>query len=81
MSEEFKPKFDVFLCHNSQDKPEVREIAQQLQQQGLKPWLDEWELRPGLSWQELLEEQIEYIKYAAVFVGSSGLGPIICREH
>lgn len=72
--------FDVFLCHNSQDKPEVREIALKLKEQGLTPWLDEWELRPGLSWQELLEEQIKQIKSAAVFVGSSGLGPWQQRE-
>lgn len=73
-------QFDVFLCHNSQDKPEVKKIARQLQQQGLKPWLDVWELPPGQSWQELLEEQIEQIKSAAVFVGSSGLGPWQERE-
>ena len=73
-------KFDVFLCHNSQDKPKVEEIARQLQQQRLKPWLDVWELRPGLSWQELLEESIEQIKSAAVFVGSSGFGPWQKRE-
>jgi hypothetical protein len=71
-----EPKeFDVFLCHNSKDKPEVREIAQQLQQKGIKPWLDEWELRPGLLWQPELERQIENIKAAAVFIGDSGLGP------
>ncbi len=74
------PMFDVFLCHNSKDKPEVKKIARQLQQPGLKPCLDEWELRPGLSWQELLEEQIEQIKSAAVFVGSSGFGPWQERE-
>ncbi|MEL6439872.1 MAG: SUMF1/EgtB/PvdO family nonheme iron enzyme [Cyanobacteria bacterium J06621_8] len=74
------PLFDVFLCHNSKDKPEVIEIARQLKQRRLNPWLDEWELRPGLSWQELLEEQIEEIKTAAVFVGSSGLGPWQKRE-
>ena len=74
------PEFDVFLCHNSQDKPKVVKIAQQLQQQGLKPWLDIWELPPGQSWQELLEEQIEDVRSAAVFVGSSGLGPWQKRE-
>ena len=73
-------KFDVFLCHNSQDKPEVIEIARQLQQQGLKPWLDVWELPPGQSWQELLEDQIKDVKSAAVFIGSSGLGPWQDRE-
>ena len=39
------------------------------------PWLDEWELRPGLPWQPLLEEQIGTIKSAAVFVGKNGTGP------
>ncbi|MEH2072364.1 MAG: GUN4 domain-containing protein [Nostoc sp.] len=68
-------QYDVFLCHNSKDKPEVIEIAHELTRQGIKPWLDKWELRPGLAWQVLLEEQIENIKSAAVFVGSSGLGP------
>lgn len=33
------------------------------------------ELQPGLPWQELVEEQIEEIKSAAVFVGRSGVGP------
>jgi formylglycine-generating enzyme required for sulfatase activity len=68
-------QFDVFLCHNSEDKPQVREIAEQLQQHGLKPWLDIWELPPGRSWQRLLEKQIEQISSAAVFVGENGFGP------
>ncbi|MEH2410973.1 toll/interleukin-1 receptor domain-containing protein [Nostoc sp.] len=51
-------QFDVFLCHNSKDKPEVEEIAHELIRQRIKPWLDKWELRPGLVWQSLLEEQI-----------------------
>ena len=73
-------QFDVFLCHNSQDKPEVKKIANRLKQKGLRPWLDVWELPPGRSWQELLEEQIEDVKSAAVFVGSSGFGPWQQRE-
>lgn len=67
--------FDVFLCHNSEDKPTVKEIGEQLKERGILPWLDEWELRPGLPWQRLLEEQIEQIKSAAVFVGEEGIGP------
>ena len=68
-------RFDVFLCHNSEDKSAVIEIARQLQAQGIKPWLDEWELRPGLDWQDALDGQIEQIQTAAVFVGNAGLGP------
>ena len=67
--------FDVFLCHNSEDKPEIRKIADDLENHGAYPWLDEREIRPGTSWQTALGEQIEHIKSAAVFVGASGLGP------
>jgi hypothetical protein len=72
---EMSNQFDVFLCYNAEDKREVKKIAEQLKQEGIKPWLDVWELQPGRSWQKLLEEQIKGIKSAAVFVGSSGLGP------
>jgi hypothetical protein len=64
-------EFDVFLCHNGQDKPEVKEIAETLKQQGLTPWLDEWELQPGLPWQRELEKQIQNIKSAAVYAALS----------
>jgi small GTP-binding protein len=67
--------FDVFLCHNGKDKPEVKKVGEQLKEHGILPWLDEWELRPGLPWQRLLEEQIGQIKSAAVFIGKDGIGP------
>jgi TIR domain-containing protein len=72
--------FDVFLCHNSADKPAVKRIGKQLQERGIFPWLDEWELPPGQPWQPLLERQIDNIKSAAVFVGSAGVGPWQIRE-
>jgi formylglycine-generating enzyme required for sulfatase activity len=68
-------EFNVFLCHNSADKPAVKEIGLRLKDCGIIPWLDEWELRPGFSWQTLLEEQIPRIKSAAVFIGKEGIGP------
>src|SRR3712207_3852401 len=67
--------FDVFLCHNSLDKSSVKEIGKALIENGILPWLDEWNLRPGLPWQEALETQIERINSAAVFVGKNGIGP------
>jgi TIR domain-containing protein len=67
--------FDVFLCHNSADKPDVKKIGRQLKERGILPWLDEWELPPGQPWQPLLERQITSIKSAAVFVGPAGVGP------
>lgn len=68
-------EYDVFMCHNNNDKPEVKRIAKRLLNNGVLPWLDEWELRPGVPWQRALEKQIATIRSAAVFVGNSGLGP------
>jgi hypothetical protein len=67
-------EFDVFLCHNWKDKPAVREIARLLRERGLRPWLDERQLRPGFSWQSELEDIIAGIPAAAVIVGDE-LGP------
>jgi GTPase SAR1 family protein len=67
--------FDVFLCYHGVDKLEVKKIGEQLKELGILPWLDEWELRPGIPWQRLLEEQIKQIKSIAVFVGKEGRGP------
>lgn len=68
-------KYDVFMCHNSEDKPEVKKIALQLRSRGILPWIDEWELQPGIAWQVEFENQIKNINSAAVFVGNSGFGP------
>jgi len=70
-----KGEYDVFLCHNSEDKNEVKVIAKLLMSRGILPWLDEWDLQPGLPWQVALEKQIANIRSAAVFVGGSGFGP------
>ena len=66
--------FDVFLSHNSKDKPLVRRIAKRLEKYGLTPWLDEKDLRPGLPFQDGLEEAMRSTRAAAVFLGGHGLG-------
>jgi hypothetical protein len=70
-----RSSFDTFLCHNSEDKLEVQKIRRQLIRNGINPWLDEWNIRPGISWQRSLEDQIQRIPSAVVFVGRSGIGP------
>lgn len=45
MAETFK--YDVFISHSSKDKPAVRELAERLKANGLRLWLDEWEIKPG----------------------------------
>jgi small GTP-binding protein len=39
-------KFDVFLSHSSKDKEVVRPIAERLRADGLRVWLDDWEIKP-----------------------------------
>ena len=70
-----KKKFDVFLSHNSRDKPAVLQLAEALRASGIRVWLDAWELVPGQPWQEAIEEVIERTKAAVVLVGRDGLGP------
>jgi hypothetical protein len=65
---------DVFLCHNSEDKPLVREISANLERLGVRTWLDNSALRPGDPWPELLEFQVQSVKSAAVFLGPHGVG-------
>jgi hypothetical protein len=37
-------QYDVFLSHSAKDKPVVRPLAEQLRNDGLKAWFDEWVL-------------------------------------
>ena len=66
--------FDVFLCHNSADKPGVRELAKELADQGLLGWIDEEQLLPGDVIQAKLERAIEETGVIVVCIGPHGLG-------
>lgn len=67
--------FDVFLCHNADDKPAVRKISAAMQKQGIKTWLDEEQLEGGQFWQDELEKLIGRVENSCVFVGPNGRGP------
>ena len=51
--------YDVFLCHNTKDKPQVIAIGERLKERGILPWLDIWEIRPGTRWQKELQRNIQ----------------------
>ncbi len=68
-------KYDVFLSHNSADKPAVLDLARRLQDEaGVRPFIDAWHLVPGAPWQEALEEAIDTSATCAVFLGPAGFG-------
>ncbi len=66
---------DVFLSHNSADKPAVELLARRLLAARIQPWLDSWDLIPGDPWQEGVEEALDTCATCAVFLGPSGVGP------
>jgi hypothetical protein len=57
MSDNFP--FDVFLSHNSNDKPRVRRLAERLKGAGLRVWLDEWVIQPGDIISRKVDEGLE----------------------
>ncbi|HEX8649446.1 MAG TPA: TIR domain-containing protein [Pyrinomonadaceae bacterium] len=66
--------FDVFLSHNSKEKPAVERIAEKLKRDGIEPWLDKWCLTPGGNWQDELAHGLRSSSACAVFIGPSGIG-------
>jgi len=67
-------EFDVLLIYNSQDKSQVRAIAEELKQRGLRTWLDTEQIPPGRSFQDAIQKAITTAKSAAIFIGPKGLG-------
>jgi len=66
--------FDVFLAHNSLDKPIVLQIADKLKSKGIKVWIDIEQIPPGRWFQDILQNAIKYNKSAAIFIGENSFG-------
>ena len=67
-------QFDVFLSHNSREKPVVEALAYKLRAEGLNPWLDKEQLIPGTRWQGGLADGLRASFTCAVFIGKDDLG-------
>jgi hypothetical protein len=67
--------FDVFLSHNTEDKPSVEQLARRLEEERLTAWLDKWDLVPGDDAIDALEKALGQSRACAVFLGPAGIGP------
>lgn len=65
---------DVFLAHNSIDKPSVEKICQKLKAKGIKPWFDKEQIPPGRWFQDVIQDAIKKISSVAIFISKNGLG-------
>ncbi|MBR0911485.1 toll/interleukin-1 receptor domain-containing protein [Bradyrhizobium japonicum] len=66
----------VFLCHNSQDKPFIRGIADALELEfGTKFFLDIFAIPTGEQFIPWIEKALEECAVCAIFLGANGWGP------
>lgn len=71
----------VYLAHASEDKAAVRPIAEYLMSHGVDVWFDEWEINPGDSLRQKMEEGLlEMTHFAVVLTPTSILKPWVQRE-
>ena len=67
-------RYDIFLSHNSKDKPSVEILAKQLREAAFDIWLDKDCLYAGDALPKEIEKGIEYSKVALFCIGEYGLG-------
>src|SRR5579862_9154113 len=66
-------KFDVFLSHCSKDKAVVRDLASRLKADGLKVWLDEWEMSPSDMTDLKVEDGLQASRTLILFVSANAV--------
>ena len=72
MSDQFS--FDVFLSHSSKDKAVVRAVSERLRKDGLRVWLDDWEIRPGDVIPSKIEEGLERSRVLVLCMSAQAFG-------
>jgi len=66
--------YDVFLSHNSQDKPRVRRLAEELRDAGLRVWFDELVIKPGDDIYLAVERGLEAARAQVLCLSPAALG-------
>lgn len=62
--------YDVFLSHSSKDKPQVRHLAERLRQDGLRVFLDEWDIHSGQSILGRIERGLQQAERVIAFLSA-----------
>jgi hypothetical protein len=63
----------VFLSHNVNDKPFVRNLARDLENHGVKYWLDEAEIKVGDSLIEKIRSGLDEVDYVTVILSPNSI--------
>src|SRR5262245_54579569 len=65
--------YDVFLSHNSNDKPRVRHLAERLRNAGLRVWFDEWNIAFGEIISLKVDEGLEQSRVLVLCISPNAL--------
>lgn len=63
----------IFLSHNSNDKPFVRKLADDLRRYGFYVWVDEAEIKLGDSLINKIREGIDRVEYVGVVLSNNSI--------
>ena len=67
----------IFLCHASEDKTQVREVYQHLREiEGFKPWLDEEDLVGGQLWEQEIPQALQASDFIVIFFSQNSIRKI-----
>lgn len=62
---------DVFLSHSTRDQEFVRKLAEDLAFCEVDVWIDEWELQPGDSLQDVIGQALNASRFVAIVLGDN----------
>ena len=68
-----KRLISVFLCHSSEDKPFVRELAKRLNENNILVWLDEAEIKIGDSLVDKIAKGVQYTDFLIVVLSKKSV--------
>lgn len=71
----------AYLAHATEDKDMVRPIAEHLMSRGIEVWFDEWEIDPGESLRQKMEEGLGAMTHFMVILTPTSITkPWVARE-
>lgn len=71
----------AFLCHSSADKEQARRLAIDLATRGVRPWIDEAEIKIGDSLIEKIEQGIEASTCLVPILSKNSVSSPWCKEE
>jgi division/cell wall cluster transcriptional repressor MraZ len=71
----------LFLCHSSFDKDFALKLAKDLQERNIKVWLDKWEMLPGDSLYEKIQDGIIETAYFGIILSPNSVESNWCKRE